>query len=781
MATQYFLANCLQQYFVDKDTQLPLSGGIVTFYKDTDRTPSGLKAVYKYTGTPGNPAYTALPNPITLTPQGTIADASGNDVLFYFYPYDENGNLEQYYIKVENLDGVLQFDRSGMPQVEESGGTSQITNGGNMIANGQFWLHTNLLKDDTHEAGEIREESTPIGYGDWTFERPHDSSAKDIVTFPRFGSWSATPESNPRYAFSLETQTPSPGDDFKDLAVKFKNVNFLASATNKITVGMSGISNTGSNIDVDLVVYKYFGTGGSDYTQIDVETFTLTPSYQKFSTSFVLGDNDGKTIGSGDDDYIQIRWRFKTDTVQDLTMTDFFLLEGDISNPIFPEESPKEIVQRSLASSFEKPAYDGSNLYDVPRLTKTGFDWSGFPVGLPFSWFGPESTIPPAFAYCNGSKLRRTLSDTTTNIPHQRLFDVIGINWGNGDDYSFSFNDSGTLKIINNEGGSVTDSADGSTPTNFTFTKKVTGTSTDFGLYVEPMSGEGKFLLNYKTFDSSTPFDASTTGSTGFTVNHAVPQNKYFPATELWTVTAASGMEGKYWTFQGSSSTKYYVWYRVNGSGTDPAVSGHTGIQVDLDTGDLADEVMLKTCAAIRGAQYTHIVISGGSSINAGSFFEFYSTGEECYVWFEKDQTGNDPNISGKVGIKVSISSTNTATEVADLVVTAINTEFYQLPDGRNRSFIGIDDSAGLDDKLAYRYSKNPNIYGDKVGTYQRDFIQQFEFVPNLGVDFLTNEPGSEGSSGSGFNRTLQQIDGFYWGLGRNTVMNFGGLWIIKL
>ena len=49
-----------------------------------------------------------------------------------------------------------------------------------------------------------------------------------------------------------------------------------------------------------------------------------------------------------------------------------------------------------------------------------------------------------------------------------------------------------------------------------------------------------------------------------------------------------------------SSTTGYYVWYRVDGAGVDPALAGRTGIMVELDSvADNADAVALKTAGAI--------------------------------------------------------------------------------------------------------------------------------------------------------------------------------------
>ena len=107
----------LQDYLVDKLTGQPLSAGIVTFYQDSQR--QTLKNVYYQQGIPGAYTYTALPNPLTLSSVGTIQDSNGNDVIPFFYPYDETDNVtpQAYYVTVYSSSFVLQFTRQNFPFV----------------------------------------------------------------------------------------------------------------------------------------------------------------------------------------------------------------------------------------------------------------------------------------------------------------------------------------------------------------------------------------------------------------------------------------------------------------------------------------------------------------------------------------------------------------------------------------------------------------------------------------------------------------------------------------
>jgi flagellar hook protein FlgE len=67
---------------------------------------------------------------------------------------------------------------------------------------------------------------------------------------------------------------------------------------------------------------------------------------------------------------------------------------------------------------------------------------------------------------------------------------------------------------------------------------------------------------------------------------------------------SAAGLAGSYWTIS-SPSTDYYVWYTVDGSGTDPALAGRTAIPVAVLSTDTAAQVATKTATALAGVTGT--------------------------------------------------------------------------------------------------------------------------------------------------------------------------------
>lgn len=90
----------------------------------------------------------------------------------------------------------------------------------------------------------------------------------------------------------------------------------------------------------------------------------------------------------------------------------------------------------------------------------------------------------------------------------------------------------------------------------------------------------------------------TVTGNTNYNASNVpitaveVPQ----VTTVQCVADVADSLAGKYFLISaGDSGTDYYVWYKVSGSGTDPAVAGRTGLEVDISTNDTADDVATAT------------------------------------------------------------------------------------------------------------------------------------------------------------------------------------------
>lgn len=85
--------------------------------------------------------------------------------------------------------------------------------------------------------------------------------------------------------------------------------------------------------------------------------------------------------------------------------------------------------------------------------------------------------------------------------------------------------------------------------------------------------------------------------SNGTTTDTYTFVNPVAESTTVQTVADVAGsLAGTYFRVNAAEdATQYYVWYKVSGVGADPALSGLTGIQVDVVTNDTANTVALKT------------------------------------------------------------------------------------------------------------------------------------------------------------------------------------------
>lgn len=87
-------------------------------------------------------------------------------------------------------------------------------------------------------------------------------------------------------------------------------------------------------------------------------------------------------------------------------------------------------------------------------------------------------------------------------------------------------------------------------------------------------------------------------------------------STLVMNADTAGSLNSSYWTFQSAEDAhKYYAWYNVDSGGTDPAVTGRTGIEVDIASGDTANTVASATRTALSASgAASYITISGSTS-----------------------------------------------------------------------------------------------------------------------------------------------------------------------
>lgn len=309
-------APMLQDYIVDKDTGFPLANGLVSLYIDTQR--QTFKNWYYQTGIPGSYTYIPLDNPMNLSSVGTIQDPNGNDVIPFFYPFQENDeNIpEKYYITVYSVDNngnptVLQFTRENFPFTPSGNQpTAQVPTFRNYILNNVFWRNNGSLnatsvtnqviapsQHDGYTNGDIRFlKNTTGGVDNISFTAMTEVLENDItpetqLTFVCSGVQSGETQKCIQYPISLHIDT-------------------LQNVEASIVIHAQNISGNANNF-LDIYIYQFLGTGAlTQPAPIFVQRIILGNTYQKFIVPVTLPDASNLPLGSGGDDalFLQIQY-----------------------------------------------------------------------------------------------------------------------------------------------------------------------------------------------------------------------------------------------------------------------------------------------------------------------------------------------------------------------------------------------------------------------------------------------------------------------------------------
>jgi hypothetical protein len=778
------MARNLQELFRDGVTGEPLRNGFVYFYKDNARTTP--KAVYKLSGSPPNYTYTALPNPVQLTGIGTFSDDEGNDIIPHYFPYqgtpsDTDGTIELYYIVVKDEDGVEQWTREGFPETTASGSDS-AEDLVNYIPNGQFLFHNDIPANEAASpatiAGQITEAATILAQGGWSFNRSNIVTSTDFVTFEEIAvsSGVVNPTANPKYGARVRC-TVSDGNT-KDLRIKFDDVNKFASTTQEYTFYFEGISNSGGTLSTSVWLIKNYGSGGDPESEEQIGTAIFNTSYQKFSITFTFGTNIGSIIGS--DDYLQLAIRFPSSSTFDTTSTNFMLTLGAPTISEYTPQTDADMKTRGISGWLNNPRPDGYDLYLPVRQTPAGMapDYSG--VGKIF-----------ACAYeLNADNIARDVNESfcdktgfladgydSNGIPYRRLHDKLWnstakiTQWGGGaeylDAYVSDLSPASEVRFVTNKPGSVT-AIDAKTSG-----MTVKTVRTGMNLSLDGYKYGTALLYGIGTAVGATASSAAA-GTSTFTVAQQTFPSTAYQVFSVQTVAAAA-LAGTYFAF-GNTSTAYYLWFKVNGSGADPAPGGLTTAGfIDLNTNYTADDVSNCVREAINGGQISTIVALAGSAITPGTYFTIYSNSgaEKTFnVWFEVSGVGSAPAASG-IPIKVEILTGDSAAQVADKIRIAVNMKFVGKPDGRNIFLRGYSSPSTWDYDSASRFTNKSVLAGTNIGTYELSgFTSHIHGasssttttatnslgVPDLG-QFVTPGTGTKTAPGAGNDFDLHDIN----------------------
>ncbi|MDD5211393.1 MAG: hypothetical protein PHV62_03195 [Sulfuricurvum sp.] len=309
-------AAMLQDYLVDKDTGMPLAGGIISLYKDNAR--SFYKNWYYQTGTPGAYEWVALDNPLALSSVGTIQDPNGNDVIPFFYPYEEdNSNItEPYYITVYSVDengdpDILQFTRENFPFVP-SNNSPTVTNPTwrNYILNNIYWRNIGSL-DCMNVTDQVIAPSQHEGYtnGDIRFRKNVTGADDDLIFSPM--TTALTNDITPEFYIGMQCTGVQVGETLKCIQYPISlHVKTLNSVSGVIKFHGQNVAGNVNNY-VDLYFYQFLGTGAiSQPDPVLIQRVTLNNDFEVYPVPFITPSTEGLTLGSGGDDALFLLVQF---------------------------------------------------------------------------------------------------------------------------------------------------------------------------------------------------------------------------------------------------------------------------------------------------------------------------------------------------------------------------------------------------------------------------------------------------------------------------------------
>jgi hypothetical protein len=348
----YITSINLQEYLVDKNTGLPLSNGYLEFWQDTSRTTP--KIVYQLTGSPPNYTYSPLSNPVRLSGVGVPTDANDNQVHIYYYPYDDDGNLQLYYVSVYSEDATLQYTLEAWPNVTETTSPADQNNStGNQLSNSQF-VKINFIAEE----GLIIESDVAV-------------SAKSYFIAPDWelivtSTGAFTIEINQiALAGSLNIPTNPPdkltfqpeGNNITDLKIRQRLPNnpSIWSADTNGGGYLSGIMLIQSlDGQAQTISMEYVQSDGTADPQVIVSGSTSTTGYQLLNDTILL--NAGSNTESGEEAQVFIDIILPTSGYYSLTSIQVVGLNDDNIEVVYEQETTNRQIDHLF--HYYKPQLD---------------------------------------------------------------------------------------------------------------------------------------------------------------------------------------------------------------------------------------------------------------------------------------------------------------------------------------------------------------------------------------------------------------------------------------
>jgi hypothetical protein len=196
----------------------------------------------------------------------------------------------------------------------------------------------------------------------------HDESATSYqINRAAFTPGQTQVPGEPRYYGHFEINSTGSGGTFLRIDQRIESARTLAGRV----CSFSGWLRSDADRTVTLSMIQDFGTGGSPSSDVTVGSISLsvTTTWKRFTASFVVPSISGKTFGTNNDDFLELRFALPVNTDLEFDWANISVVEGE--RPIeyaeivrsFKEEL--ELCQRYFEKSY--------NLEVVPQtITNVG-------------------------------------------------------------------------------------------------------------------------------------------------------------------------------------------------------------------------------------------------------------------------------------------------------------------------------------------------------------------------------------------------------------------------
>lgn len=739
-------------YYVDKDTGFPLAGGQITFYSDVDRTVK--KRIYQLTGSPGAYTFEPLPNPSTLSGVGTFQDELGNNIVPYYFPYEglpeaTNNQVELYYIEVISAEGVPQLTRQAWPPNIGGESSSSGEKVPNFIPNGQFLINNEIVSDTQppfETFGSFK--AQPIAQGGWFFLRSTGGSSTFENSFSEVIGEISGINDFPRNVFNFKCTSFNSSDSVRDVAISWPDVNKFSggdpAGTAPYTYVIEAQSNDTNTYVFDVRLIRYFGTGGvpSPTSDTSIGSFTVTPTYSYFNLFIdgIAGDTGQRGTDNNDRIFITLRGPSGT---WDIQTTGWVFAGGNLDLTYFPTMTNAEMAAQSLNGFVDLPNPNGAQLGLTQSLTLKGMIWDDSEIGEIKTFLTAKNFTGSIHNTSNlllmDGNSYVTEEHSPLGIPYFRLQQYLWDNtnnwpiFGTGVDFATSYvspTDNSAILLNTNQPLAQANAVDGSISTGFSFSNLQSGDNS-INMFAYVTDTVGQVLIMSTTPMTLASADYASAGTSGFSVQQIYPQpiNALAPPynTDFLNVYQLVNLEisslpaaGTYFTFTNTSGNPFYVWFTINGGGSDPAPGG-TGILVKLNSGFNIAQAASLIRDAISGFCSSYINMAS-FSYTPSSFFEFQANNLNYFVTYIVDGVGTAT--IGGIPIYVQVSSSDNTDQIALATQIAINSYKFATPNASGCFFRSMNQNAGNiignpPQSLANRFSLTDYPSSNLQGTYE--------------------------------------------------------------